>query len=298
MIKLFELDIKLGVHVSISGCLSKSVDKALNIGCSAFQIFTRSPRQWKTKDIPLEESELFIKKLKETSINFDSVVVHMPYLPNLSAPKSEMYQKSLKVFEDEINRCNLLQIPHLVIHLGSHLGQGSQNGISQLIYACNTALNNYSDLNTTKNTVKILLENSAGQKNSIGSSFDEIAEILDRLNSSDFGLCLDTCHAFAAGYDLSTESGIIKLMDIIANKIGLNRLKIIHLNDSKGELGSKLDRHYHIGLGKIGEDGFKFLLNNKKLHHIPFIMETPVDDVRTDQDNIEYVKNLLKRNID
>ena len=126
------MNIKLGVHVSISGCLSKSIDKALNIGCSAFQIFTRSPRQWKTKDIPLEESELFIKKLKETSINFDSVVVHMPYLPNLSAPKCEMYQKSLKVFEDEINRCNLLQIPHLVIHLGSHLGQGSQNGISQV----------------------------------------------------------------------------------------------------------------------------------------------------------------------
>ena len=159
-------------------------------------------------------------------------------------------------------------------------------------------MNNYSDLNSTKNTVKILLENSAGQKNSIGTPFDEIAEILDRLNSSDFGLCLDTCHAFAAGYDLSTESCIIKLMDIIANKIGLNRLKIIHLNDSKGELGSKLDRHYHIGLGKIGEEGFKFLLNNKKLYHIPFIMETPVDDVRTDQDNIEYVKNLLKRNID
>jgi deoxyribonuclease IV len=297
-IKLFKLNIKLGVHVSISGFLSKSIDRALDIGCSAFQIFTHSPRQWKTKDITTGESDLFIKKLKETPINFDSVVVHMPYLPNLSAPESDLYQKSLKVFEEEITRCNILQIPHLVIHLGSHLGHGSKNGISQIIHACNTALDNYSDLNIAKNIVKILIENSAGQKNSIGSSFDEIAEILDRLNSSSFGLCLDTCHAFAAGYDLSTENGTIKLLDGIANKIGLDRIKVIHLNDSKGDLGSKLDRHYHIGIGKIGEECFKFLLNNKKLYHIPFIMETPIDNVRTDHDNIKYANKLLKGKID
>ncbi len=293
---LFKMTIRLGVHVSISGCLSKSIDNALDIGCSAFQIFTRSPRQWKTKNIPIEESELFKNKLKESSINSDSIVVHMPYLPNLSAPESDMYQKSLEVFEDEINRCNLLQIPHLVIHLGSHLGKGSKNGISQLINACNIVLNNYSDLNSKKNTVKILLENSAGQKNSIGSSIDEIAEILDELNSRIFGLCLDTCHAFAAGYDLSTENGIIELLDIMANKIGLDRVKVIHLNDSKGKLGSNLDRHYHIGIGKIGEEGFKFLLNNKKVSHIPFILETPIDDVRNNLDNIVYVKKLLNKN--
>ena len=125
------MSIKLGVHVSISGCLSKSIDNALGIGCSAFQIFTRSPRQWKTKDISLKDSTLFIDKLKESSISIDSVVAHMPYLPNLSAPEGEMYQKSLKSLEDEIIRCNFLQIPFLVIHLGSHLGKGSKNGISQ-----------------------------------------------------------------------------------------------------------------------------------------------------------------------
>ncbi len=199
------MKIKLGVHVSISGSISNSIDRAINIDCSAFQIFTRSPRQWNTKEIPTEESDGFKRKLKNTPINFDSVVVHMPYLPNLSAPDSKMYQQSLKVLEDEIVRCNILQIPNLVIHLGSHLGHGSENGISQLINACNTALNNYSDSNNIgKNKVKILLENSAGQKNSIGSSFEEIRSILDRLNSNNFGVCLDTCHAFAAGYDLST----------------------------------------------------------------------------------------------
>jgi deoxyribonuclease-4 len=290
------MSLKLGVHVSISGCLSNSIYNALNIGCSAFQIFTRSPRQWKAKDISTKDSNLFIDKLKESSISFDSVVVHMPYLPNLSAPDGELYQKSLRSLEEEIIRCNLLQIPNLVIHLGSHLGKGSKNGISQLINACNIASSKYIDLNSTKSIVKILLENSAGQKNSIGSSFDEIAEILDKLNSGEFGLCLDTCHAFAAGYDISNEKGIFNLLDNISNKIGLDKLKVIHLNDSKGQLGSNLDRHHHIGMGNIGEIGFKILINNKEIKNIPFIMETPVDKERKDIDNIAYVKDLLKNN--
>jgi deoxyribonuclease-4 len=285
--------IKLGVHVSISGSLSKSIDNALGMGCSAFQIFTRSPRQWKTKDIPTEEATLFINKLKESPIGNDSVIAHMPYLPNLSAPESEMYQKSLKVLEDEVKRCILLHIPFLVVHLGSHMGKGPKNGIAQLIKACKTALSNCSDLHSAKNSVKVLLENSSGQKNSIGSSIEEIAEIFDRLDSGDFGLCLDTCHAFAAGYDLSAEKGVTQLLDLISDNIGIDRLKVIHLNDSKGELGANLDRHYHVGIGKIGKDGFKSLLNAKRLHHIPFIMETPIDDVRNNVDNIEYVKNLL-----
>jgi deoxyribonuclease IV len=285
--------IKLGVHVSISGGLPKSIDNALGIGCSAFQIFTRSPRQWKTKNISVGEATLFIDKLKESSISNDSVIAHMPYLPNLSAPEGEMYQKSLKALEDEVKRCSLLHIPFLVVHLGSHLGKGSKNGVSQLVKACKTAMNNYSDLHSTKDSVKVLLENSSGQKNSIGSSVEEIAEIFDRLNSSNFGLCLDTCHAFAAGYDMSAKKGVTQLLDLISNNIGIDRLNVIHLNDSKGDLGANLDRHYHIGIGKIGKDGFKFLLNTKKLHHIPFIMETPIDDARNDLDNIAYVKNLL-----
>ncbi|HXT84569.1 MAG TPA: deoxyribonuclease IV [Verrucomicrobiae bacterium] len=289
------MKIKLGVHVSISGSLSNSIDRALNSGCSTFQIFTRSPRQWKTREISIEESDRFKEKLKNTSISFDSVVVHMPYLPNLSAPDSKMYQQSLKVLEDEIVRCSILQIPNLVIHLGSHLGHGSENGICQLINACNTALNNYLDSNTLeKNDVKILLENSAGQKNSIGSSFEEIKSILDRLNSNNFGVCLDTCHAFAAGYDLSTEKGSLQVLDALSDIIGIDKIKVIHLNDSKGELGSKLDRHYHIGIGKMGNEGFKALLNNKKISHIPFIMETPIDDIRSDKDNITYAQDLIR----
>ena len=291
--KPYEMTLKLGFHVSISGSLSKSIDNALALGCSAFQIFTRSPRQWKTKGIPIEDSTLFIKKLKESQIGFDSVVVHMPYLPNLSAPQSEMYTKSVEVLKEELIRCNLLNIPNLVIHLGSHLGKGPKNGITQLTNACNTALNDFHDSGGKKNTVKILLENSAGQKNSVGSSIDEISEIFEGLKPNDFGLCLDTCHAFGAGYDIANENGVAHLMDIISNKIGFNRLKVIHLNDSKGQLGSNLDRHYHIGIGKIGENAFTSLLNDKGLRHIPFIMETPIDKVRGNSDNMLFAKNLL-----
>lgn len=287
------MSIKLGVHVSISGHFSNSVDNALNIGCSAFQIFTRSPRQWKTKDISKEDSEIFKEKLKNSSIQNDSVVVHMPYLPNLSAPRSEMYEKSIDVLQDEIKRCNMLGISFLVIHLGSHLGKGSQNGINQLVNGCNNALDKYQNIGMEKNKVKILLENSAGQKNSIGSTIEEIGIIFEKLDKSHYGLCFDTCHAFASGYDLTNEEGVLRIIDLIDDNIGLKKLQVIHLNDSKGEMGSNLDRHYHIGLGKIGEIGFKSFVNNKNLHNIPFIMETPIDDVRNDLDNMKYVKDLL-----
>ena len=279
--------------MSISGGISNSVDNAVKIGCSAFQIFTRSPRQWKTKELTSHETNIFKEKLGSSPIGPESVVVHMPYLPNLSAPTSEMYEKSISVLTDEITRCNMLGIPYLVIHLGSHLGQGSKNGINQLVNACTKSLHAYNDLGLSRNRVKILLENSAGQKNSIGSQIEEIQSIFNILGKNDYGLCIDTCHLFAAGYDLSTESGVSALIDNIDSNLGIENIKIIHLNDSKGDLGSNLDRHYHIGLGKIGQSGLRYLVNYKKLTKVPFIMETPIDPVRNDLDNIEFVRNVL-----
>jgi deoxyribonuclease IV len=290
---LLILVLKLGVHVSISGGIVNSVDNALRVGCSAFQIFTRSPRQWNTKELTPQEADIFKKKLKESPINSESVVVHMPYLPNLSGPTGNIYEKSILVLTDELTRCNMLEIPYLVIHLGSHLGQGPKNGIIQLVNACRKSLHSYSDLGLSRNKVKILLENSAGQKNSIGSQIEEIQTIFDILGKNNFGLCLDTCHLFAAGYDLSNKSDVSILIDNVDRIIGLENLKIIHLNDSKGDLGSNLDRHHHIGLGKIGESGLRCLINNKKLSQVPFIMETPIDSTRNDTDNINFVRKVL-----
>lgn len=287
--------LKLGVHVSISGGISNSVDNAVKIGCSAFQIFTRSPRQWNTRQLIPSETDMFKEKLGNSPIDPESVVVHMPYLPNLSAPSGEMYEKSISVLTDEITRCNMLDIPYLVIHLGSHLGRGRKNGIDQLVNACTKSLQYYSDRGLPKNRVKILLENSAGQKNSIGSQIEDIQSIFNILGKNDYGLCIDTCHLFAAGYDLSTESSVSTLFENIDNNLGIENIKIIHLNDSKGEMGSNLDRHYHVGLGKIGESGLRHLINYKKLNKVPFIMETPIDSIRNDLDNIEFVRNTLAK---
>jgi len=286
------MTLKLGVHVSISGGISNSVINATSIGCTSFQMFSRNPRQWKAKVLGDDEVMRFKEDLRQSSINPDSTVVHMPYLPNLSAPHSEMYEKSVMTLTDEITRCNSLGIPYLVIHLGSHLGKGEKNGISQLVNACQSAFQVYKDKRSSKNSVKLLLENSAGQKNSIGSKIEEIQLILELLGTSEYGICLDTCHLFAAGYDLSGDEGINKMLDLVEKCVGIQHLKLIHLNDSKGELGSNLDRHYHIGMGKIGENGFKALINDKRLENLPFIMETPIDSIRGDKENLDYVKQL------
>lgn len=286
------MTLRLGVHVSIGGGISNSVTNATSIGCTSFQIFSRNPRQWKAKVLGDDEVMRFKEDLRQSSINPDSTVVHMPYLPNLSAPHSEMYEKSVMILTDEITRCNSLGIPYLVIHLGSHLGKGEKNGISQLVNACQSAFQVYKDKRSSKNSVKLLLENSAGQKNSIGSKIEEIQLILELLGTSEYGICLDTCHLFAAGYDLSGDEGINKMLDLVEKCVGIQHLKLIHLNDSKGELGSNLDRHYHIGMGKIGENGFKALINDKRLENLPFIMETPIDSIRGDKENLDYVKQL------
>ena len=272
---------RAGFHVSIAGGISNSVDNALKSGCNAFQIFSRNPRGWAVKPIEEEEAKRFKAKLAESKIQRNSVCVHMPYLPNLSSPNYALYYKSIDSLADEIKRCSMLGIPYLVIHLGSHLGKGSDNGISQVVKACSFAFDRYykSSSNQNGNSVTILFENSAGQKNNIGSKFEEIRVILDKLNSArEFGVCLDTCHTFAAGYDLRTENNVNATIEQFNNIIGLKELKMVHLNDSKDKINSNRDRHEHIGFGNIGIEGFRSLLKHKVIMRLPLIMETPDDD--------------------
>ncbi len=297
MSNIIYMDTKVGFHVSIAGGISNSVDNALKIGCKAFQIFSRNPRSWAAKSLEVEDVKNFQIKLVNSKIRRKSVFVHMPYLPNLSAPDSILYEKSVNLLRDEIQRCSRLDIPYLVLHLGSNLGKGSDNGISQLVKACNFAFDNYyksSEDQRGSNSVTILLENSAGQKNSIGSKFEEIGVILDKLNSSKkFGICLDTCHAFAAGYDLRTEYGVNTTIDQFHNIIGLKELKMVHLNDSKGKINSHRDRHEHIGLGEMGEKGFRALFKHATIRKLPLIMETPNDERRHDSDNLKALLELI-----
>jgi len=283
----------IGFHVPITGGIYKSIDHALNIGCTAFQVFTRNPRAWKFK--PLLDIDVlnFKSKLEQSGLNPDAVSVHMPYLPNLSAPKGEMYTKSVHSLEAEMHRCAQLGIKNLVTHLGSHMGAGPQKGIEQLVNSINTATDSFR-LKNGNNDVNILLENSAGGKNSIGSKLEELGIIIDKLSSNSWGICIDTCHAFAVGYDLTTEDKSSDFIYSLDKSLGLENLKLIHLNDSKKELGQHIDRHEHIGLGKIGGNGLGRFLTDKKLKFKPIIIETPIDSVRNDVDNLQAALRLAK----
>lgn len=279
---------RVGLHVSISGSLAAAVDNAVQRNCTAFQIFTRSPRMWTAKDIPKKDAEEFKERLASSKIDRMATVAHMPYLPNLSSPDPAVHARSVGVLVSEVHRCGQLGIPYLVVHLGSHMGGGEQKGIKQLVTALTKAAG-------VKNDVMILLENTAGQKNSVGSEFAQWAQILFQLKPKErFGVCFDTCHAFAYGYDLRTEQDVSETFKKFKETIGFENLKILHLNDSKGELGSNLDRHDHIGLGKIGERGMRAVIKMADKKNIPIIMETPIDSIRDDLGNMKKVMELAQ----
>lgn len=278
---------QIGCHVSISGGIDIAVDNAVERNCSAFQIFTRNPRGWNTKDLDDEIVKKFKEKLLASKIDKFATCVHMPYLPNLSSPNKESHTKSVNSLVDEVKRCGKLGIPFLVTHLGSHLGTGEKEGIQRLVSALTKAAE-------VKNDVTILLENTAGQKNSVGSDFEQLALIFSGLKPAKrFGICFDTCHAFAAGYDLSTEKAVNETFSKFDEVIGFEHLKILHLNDAKGELGCRLDRHYHIGLGNIGKKGMSTIIKTINKKKIPLILETPIDDTRDDFENIKKAKELV-----
>jgi deoxyribonuclease-4 len=276
--------VKVGVHVSIAGSLDLAVDRAQDAGCDVFQIFSRNPRGWAYKPLADEDADLFRSKVKITGI---LPVDHMPYLPNLASPKPEIYEKSVDTLTAELGRCGRLGIPYLVTHLGHHLGDGIAGGRMRVIKAITTALGE------VENEVVLLLENTAGEKNSVGSSFEHIRAILDELPfPGRTGVCFDTCHAFAAGYELRTEAGLSDTLAQFDDQVGLRHLRLVHLNDTKGDRGSGLDRHEHIGMGFIGEDGFRRILHHPAFSGLPLVCETPVDDRRDDRGNIGKVREL------
>jgi len=280
------VQVKVGVHVSIAGSLDLAVDRAKDAGCDVFQMFSRNPRGWGFKPLSDGDCDLYKKKIATTGL---LPVDHMPYLPNLASPKPEIWEKSVQTLTVELERCGKLGIPYLVTHLGHHLGDGIAGGRARVIKAVTAALES-SGSETT-----LLLENTAGEKNSVGSSFEHIGAIIRELPADKrIGICFDTCHAFAAGYELRTEEGIASTLAQFDEQVGLSRLRVVHLNDTKGDLGSGLDRHEHIGLGFIGEEGFRRILHHPVFANLPLICETPVDDRRDDRGNIRAVRELAR----
>ena len=277
---------QLGCHVSASGSIDKAVDNAVERNCSAFQIFTRSPRSWHAKELTKEVIDAFKSKLQASKIDRFATCEHMPYLTNLATPKDDAFEKSVNTLISEVERCAQLGIPYLVTHLGSHLGTGEEAGIKKLVEGLTKA-------GQTKNDVMILLENTAGQKNSVGSDFKQLGEIFKQLKpGKKFGVCLDTCHAFVAGYDLRTADKVKETFKEFDKHVGIENLKILHLNDARGELGCNLDRHYHLGLGGIGEEGITSVIKFANKKKIPIILETPIDDDRNDFENVKIAKGF------
>ena len=273
------------MHVSISGTIDQAADRAREIGCDTFQMFTRNPRGWKYKRLDREEVAEF--KRKVGAYNLTPVVAHMPYLPNLSSPKKLIYNKSVKSLSGELERCETLGIPYIVTHLGSHLGEGSDIGLEKIVAAINRTLSE------NPNDVMLLLENTAGTKNSMGSSFEDIKRILDRVeNRARVGVCFDTAHAYAAGYDLHSPRGVDDTLKKFNSVLSFNILKVIHLNDSQVGLGSGRDRHEHIGLGYIGKQGFRALFKHEAVRNLPFIMETPIDERGDEKENMRRAREL------
>jgi deoxyribonuclease-4 len=278
--------VQVGCHVSIAGSIDLAVGRARERGCDTFQIFSRNPRGWSAKDLDFEVADAFRAAVGASGLG--PVVDHMPYLPNPASPDDGIYEKSVAALTGELRRCSLLGIPYLVTHLGHHRGAGTDAGQERVIAAVNRAL-----VDAEVGDVVLLLENTAGEKNSVGSTIADISRIMDGIDAKGkIGVCFDTCHAFAAGYDLRTAEDVDAVFGELDDLIGLEHLRVVHLNDCKGTLGGGLDRHEHIGLGSIGEEGFRHILRHPAVRDLPLICETPVDEHRDDAGNIAKVREL------
>ena len=254
--------------MSIAGGMHKAIERGAGLQCRVIQIFLKNSNQWKAKILTEHEGLLFREARKISSIR--SVVAHDSYLINLASPDRELRRKSFEAFLEEMRRANFLEVRYLVLHPGAHMGAGIAAGVSRVTRALRRALDE------VEPPLTLLLENTAGQGSCLGYRFEHLAGILEGIgNSRRTGVCLDTCHLFAAGYDIRTEEGYANTIREFDRLIGFGKIKAFHVNDSKKELGSRVDRHAHIGQGCIGLDAFRFLLNDRRFLRVPKILETP-----------------------
>jgi deoxyribonuclease-4 len=279
----------LGAHVSIAGGVSTAIDRAEKLGFTAIQIFTKNSNRWFAKPLDVKEIENFKTKLSKSNIKF--VVAHDSYLINLCAKNEEILKKSRNAFVDELQRCEQLGICYLNFHPGSHTGRGEEEGLEIIAESINVAHEK-----TANFKVSSMLELTAGQGTALGYRFEQIAKIIEFVDDKKrMSVCIDTAHIFAANYDIRTVESYNEVMKQFNDTIGLYRLKCFHINDSKKELGSKVDRHEHIGKGFIGLEGFANIMNDERLINIPKILETPKGKEQLeDLENIKVLKSLIK----
>ena len=277
----------LGAHISVSGGLYQAFSRGESIGCTTMQIFTKSNRQWACKPLTQEEITAFKQAWKNSFIQ--DIVVHAAYLINIASANPDVVNKSSRALKEELLRCEQLGIPYLVLHPGSNKTSPKQESLTQIAKQLDEVIE------SAPGKSMILLETMAGQGSNLCSQFEELAIVYKALkNKHRVGICFDTCHAFAAGYDMQTKEAYENVWKLFDQTIGLKLLKVIHVNDSKKELGSRVDRHEHIGEGKIGSEAFSLLFNDKRFFSIPKILETPKDDLSEDLKNMQKIVSLLR----
>ncbi|MDY0040615.1 MAG: deoxyribonuclease IV [Desulforhabdus sp.] len=278
----------LGAHMSISGGLHLAFDRLKEVQGKALQIFTKNERQWKAAAISPEAADLFVQQWMDAGAI--PMAAHDTYLINLAAIDEIILQRSVTAFAEELRRAEVLKIPFLITHPGSHLGEGVEAGLHRLVKNLDRAIEGSETC-----AVSVLIETTAGQGTNLGSKFEEIAFILEKSNNRErLGVCFDTCHTFAAGYDLRDAEAYHKTFRLFDDIIGLQHLKFFHLNDSKKGLGCRVDRHEHIGKGCIGLQGFRLLLNDHRFKDHPMVLETPKDkDLKNDKENLRILRSLI-----
>ncbi len=279
----------IGAHMSIAGGIDRSIIRAAAAGFNCVQLFARSPRNWTSPKVSQQTIKKFIETREKFKINF--VVVHAPYLPNLASPEKDLWKKSVKVVRDDLLTADSIKADFYVLHPGSHRGEGIEFGISKIVEALSEIF-----LKKPPQNTKFLLETTAGTGFSIGGKFEEIAQIIKKVKKKfpkiDVGVCLDTAHIFAAGYDFQTLAKAKKLAKKITEIFGKNPVSVIHANDLKAPFGSHKDRHNHIGEGTIGMSGFGNLLRIPHFRKIPWILETPKENPKSDIKNLERLLSL------
>ncbi|MFW3145547.1 MAG: deoxyribonuclease IV [Thermoplasmatota archaeon] len=281
----------LGAHVSISGGISRSVARATDLGLVTFQIFTKNQRQWEAPPIPEDEAGRFISELGAADLG--PVMAHDSYLINLGSPNDAVFTRSWEALADEISRCSRLGIHLLVAHPGSHLGGGEKWGLKRIASGIDEAFSFVDRRDSGNISVTVLLENTAGQGTNLGYDLRQLSQIMDVSSYSErLGICFDTCHGFAAGYDIREEEAYHNTLEELDASVSLLKLKGIHLNDASGELGSRRDRHTSIGKGMIGAEGFRHLMRDERLKSIPAVLETPGGEDGYRQD-LELLRSLV-----
>lgn len=277
---------RFGFHISIAGGFRKVVDRAIKKQCQTIQVFSRNPRGWQYPKLDKNDIKEFQQKVTESGIS--PVYVHMPYLPNLATPEKRLFQKSLSSLITELERTETLSAQFLIMHIGSRMSSSEPDALKRVCEGINYAFTK------VKNSVILLLENTSGMGSEIGYNFAQIKIIFDNIDENDrLGVVLDTAHIFEAGYPIHTKTGLEKTLREFDELVGLKKLYLLHLNDSKTDLGSKIDRHWHIGEGKIGKEGFRNIINHPLLKHLPGIMETPRTDDKEDLKNMKTIKALV-----